>query len=80
MAHVSSQPRHSPPVPTDPDPPRAQVVWVGGLGPPGAVTERMIEDKMRPFGRIESVDIRRRLKFNDAFAFVVFEVGAFSLI
>jgi len=51
-----------------------QVVWVGGLGPEGAVTERMLEDKMRPFGRIESIDIKRRPRHNDAFAFVVFEV------
>ena len=50
-----------------------KVVWVGGLGPPGQVTERMIDDKMRVFGRIESVDIKRRVQHNDAFAFVVFE-------
>ena len=33
----------------------------------------MIDDKMRGFGRIESVDIKRRVQHNDAFAFVFFE-------
>jgi hypothetical protein len=28
---------------------------------------------MKPFGRVENVDIKRRAEHNDAFAFVVYE-------
>jgi hypothetical protein len=49
----------------------SRVVWVGGIG--NSITPADIEAKLRVFGRLDKVDLKRRKVTGDAFAFVEFE-------